>query len=134
MNQIRHGYRLLLLLFVPIVVWSAFVVGRALATDPRLTECGASGDNVVMAAFEIPRAKDYKMFLPGMLENPELLRVPEPAFVVVFEGPYRANVSSGPHGFTPELRNVVCFLLPEKYFPSHRIIYSDVDLAGLTTS
>ncbi len=70
-----------------------FQVQAARALDERLRTCGAAHPgNVVRASFDIPRARDYQLYVPGMPDNPEL-QTDEPAFFAIFAGPTQITVA-----------------------------------------
>jgi hypothetical protein len=113
----------------------------ALALDEKLRKCGADDQgHKVRASFDIPRARDFKQYLPGMLDNPEL-QTDAPASFVVFEGPVQIAVAGGLPASDDEQAlasaategieqrtydHVVCAIVG-----GTPIIYADVDLTGL---
>lgn len=80
---------------ISIAAGSLLVVGAMAvvtgAVDERLSRCGADlGGNHVAAAFEIDAARDIWDYLPAMGRAPELEEDGDPAYVVIFDGDYRA--------------------------------------------
>jgi hypothetical protein len=111
-----------------------------LALDEKLRSCGAlRPGNKVLATFDVARARDYKHYLPGMLDNPEL-QADLPVSFVVFDGPVQITVA-GPappsddeaamdaastSGFpTRTYTGVVCAIIGDV-----PIVYVDVDTTG----
>jgi len=110
----------------------------AFAGDPRLARCGASVDTAI-DAFEMGRARAYRLYMPAMLLSPEL-DVEDPAFVVVYGAMQPFGVAGAPQadGRTLEPRSLtpghhdVCVLVGADPATAEMNIYSDVDTTGLT--
>ena len=107
-------------------------VAAVLGDDPRSKLCPID-ENKVLAAFEIPHARDYKLYVPMMLRSPEL-ESGAPAMVVLFDGPARLTVmGSAPGGTgdqvqaqpatTREFDGVVCVVVGDQ-----ANVYTDVDI------
>ena len=112
----------------------------AFAGDPRLARCGATVETA-MDAFEMIRARDYRLHLPEMLLAPEL-DVDGPAFVVVYRGmsPFPRLGGAPPPGQTWQPRSLepgrhdVCVLVGADAASAEMTVYSDVDTSGLTVA
>jgi hypothetical protein len=110
----------------------------AFADDPRLARCGATVETAI-DAFEMIRARDYRLHLPAMLLAPEL-DVDAPAFVVVYRGmsPIPRLGGAPPPGQTWQPRSLepgrhdVCVLVGTDAATAEMSVYSDVDTTGLT--
>lgn len=107
---------------------AGIAVTAGVTADPRLSQCGSDfGGNRVAASFEMPAAKDIWKFLPAMGMAPELAEDDRPAFVVIFEGEYRAAWVAGTTLREHTVTNVVCVLTES----GSTNIYYDVSRQGL---
>jgi hypothetical protein len=98
--------------------------------DPRFKSCGGESQPVLMA-FPLDHARDYLKAFPNMGYSPEL-QVDQPAFVVVFDGPWhgarlggRFAPSSGTPAPTPTRppgTNDMCIWLE-----GYPIYYAEID-------
>jgi len=112
----------------------------AFAGDPRLGRCGASVETA-LDAFEMVRARDYRLHLPAMGLSPEL-DVDAPGFVVVFRAlhpfpvlgaPASPGQTRPPRSLAPD-RHDVCVLVGGDPATAEVNVYDDVDIAGLTAT
>lgn len=96
--------------------------------DARLSQCGSElGGNRVATSFEIPAARDIWKYLPAMGKAPELEEDDRSAFVVLFEGDYRAAWVDGPTLREQTVSDVVCVVTES----GSTNIYYDVSRQGL---
>jgi len=87
---IRGGRPLIIITGVAALLVAITVSAGAVA-DERLSRCGADLiGNRVSTAFAIDSAADIWNYLPAMGRAPELEEDSNPAFVVIFDGDYRA--------------------------------------------
>lgn len=115
----------------------------AFAGDPRLDLCGATVSSA-LAVFEMDHARDYRLHLPAMGLSPEL-DVDDPAFVLVYRAPFPfAGGAPAPQSGASQVADStpvptmapghhdVCVVVGTAPSIADRIIYADVDTAGLT--
>jgi hypothetical protein len=110
----------------------------AFAADLRLARCSATAETA-LAAFEMTRARDYRLHLPALGRSPEL-EVDAPGFVVVFREmhPFPVFGAPPPSGETWPPRSLapghhdVCVLVGSDPATAELTIYTDVDTTGLT--
>lgn len=103
-------------------------IAAGVTPDPRVSQCGSDfGGNRVAASFEIPAARDIWKFVPAMGMAPELAEDDRPAFVVIFEGNYRAAWVDGPTLREQTVSNAICVVTQS----GSTNIYYDVSRAGL---
>lgn len=111
-----------------VLLAAGIAVAAGVTADPRLSQCGSDfGGNRVAASFEIPAAKDIWTVLPAMGLAPELAEDDAPAFVVIFEGDYRAAWVAGPTLAEQTVTNVVCVVTES----GSTNVYYDVSRQGL---
>jgi hypothetical protein len=106
-------------------------------TDPRLGTC-AGPQGKVLVAFDMTRARDLWLHIPGFLKAPEL-ETDDPAHVVVYDGQVRlattgSDLNGGSAGGAAAaasrsqlIDNVVCVAIAG--VPTY---YSSVDLTTVT--
>lgn len=103
-------------------------VAAGVTPDARLSQCGSElGGNRVAASFEIPAARDIWKYLPAMGKAPELEEDAKPAFVVIFEGDYRAAWVDGPTLREQTVTDVICVVTES----GSTNVYYDVSREGL---
>jgi len=99
--------------------------------NPWFERCG--GLATALSAFEVPRARDIWLYLPGLLGAPELER-DDPAFVLVYQGSYPGIVLGAPREAgttTPTLapgHHDVCVIVGPITGAGTFTIYGDVSL------
>jgi hypothetical protein len=120
-------------IFVPALAALILLAGGAIATsalssDARLSQCGADvSGNRVRASFELASPADIWKVLPAMGKAPELLEDEGPAFVVIFDGDYRAGWVGGATLNEQTVQNAVCVVTSS----GSTNIYYDVSQQGI---
>lgn len=111
-------------------VASVAITTGASQPDARLVACGNAPADKEIAAFDLPRARDVWVHVPGLARAPELGN-DDPVSVVIFDGPIsvrypgRPNLSGTASDVQKTVTNIVCVL--SAGVPTY---YANIDLDG----
>lgn len=130
-----NSFRLRRVIGIVLVVVAAGVVSVAIATgasnpDARVVACGNAPDRKMVAVFDLPRARDVWVHVPGLAGAPEL-GTDDPVSVVIFDGPITVKYPGNPNEYgaasnvEQTVTNIVCVV--SAGVPTY---YANIDLAG----
>lgn len=133
--DLRLPRRLVVGIFVGLLAATVVGIGIVSGRDARLDLCPVAG-NKVLVSFEIPLARDYKVYLPAMLRSPEL-EVDVPAYIVIFDGDATLEIVGAPVGIDAEGNVIPQEKKPEKasgvvcvVVDGRPTVYANVDTDG----